>query len=139
MKVVKKKIHVLPVYNAKINTTSLSCPKTFQFFSCHLKMKLYFFGHLILFLLLCGNKRHQKQKRFVAQKAILCRKKKAVWCCTKSNLVSAQTSWCCTKKCFLSTIRNLMLHKKLYFIPTKTCWCCTKKCFMLKKYINFFP
>lgn len=39
-------------------------------------MKLYFFGHLILFLLLCDNNRHQKQKRFVAQKAILCRKKK---------------------------------------------------------------
>ena len=41
-------------------------------------MKLDFFGHLILFLLLCDNKRHQKQKRFVAQKAIFVEKKSSL-------------------------------------------------------------
>ena len=102
---------------------------TNNFFWFHIKIKIYIFWHLVIFLLFSDHKNvyldnilnnvHIENLVF---------HKKQFWGYTESSLLSTKTGWCWTKRCFV-TIKTSSCSTKNEFMKkirrTQLNFCCT--------------
>ena len=79
----------------KTEYKKMNAQKTDLIFLCHIKMKFYL--HVIIFLLLCDNKNISPWHN------ILKHIETKIWCCTKNNFVLKQKVWRYTKSNLLPT------------------------------------